>query len=116
MTLINIVLILLILFCLPAHARDEGGIAVVFTDGNQSCGQMTEDVVKYSCSKAIYSAYIDGYLSAINLLSLGKANFFEGTDSISRYKFVLKYCQENPLDKVITGIDKLNRQYNKNMY
>jgi len=74
-----------------AYARDQYGSSAVFHAGNELCGKMTEDVKKTSDGEAVYRAYIDGYLTAVNLFILGKINFFEDTDSISRYKFVLKY-------------------------
>lgn len=117
MAFINVVFLLFILFSSSiAYARDENGKVFIFSAGSHSCGQMTEDVAKTIDGKAVYTAYIDGYLSAVNAISLGKENFFEDTDSISRYKFVLKYCEENPLDKVIEGINNLILRYRKTLY
>ena len=82
-----------------------------FEPWRQLCGRMTEEVKETIDGKNTYIGYIDGYLSGFNLLTPGKANFFEGTDPTSRYKFVLKYCEENPLDAVATAIHKLILRY-----
>jgi hypothetical protein len=99
-----------------ALARDQDGKSMVFSLGSGLCGKMTEDVKKTRHGEAAYRAYIDGYLTAVNLFSPGKSDFFEGTDSISRYKFVLKHCEENPLDLVLTAINELVLRYKSTLY
>ena len=99
-----------------AVARDQYGRHTIFNHGVKLCGRMTEEVKATVDGKNTYIGYIDGYLSGFNLLTPGKANFFEGTDVISRYKFVLKYCEENPLDMVATAIHKLILRYKSPLY
>ena len=65
-------------------ARDRDDRHVVSGVGQNLCGTMTEDVKTNFDGQTAYRSYIDGYISAVNLLSLGKADFFEGTDSPSR--------------------------------
>ena len=59
-----------------------------------------------------YRQYIEGFLAAINYVTPGKADFFEGTDSARRYKLVFRYCEDNPEKKVVDGIIKLMSDYN----
>ena len=87
------------------YAYDEKG--VYFVTGNQSCGQFTEDIKKGDAWVNMYDAYLQGFIASINATVPGKANFFEGTDEASRFQFVTKYCQENPLSSVIAGITEL---------
>lgn len=104
------------MFASAVAARDQNGIGATFSYGSKSCGAMTDDVKKTIDGENVYIAYVEGYLTAINVLSLGKANFFDGTESISRFKFVLKYCEDNPLDLVIAAINKLVLRYKESLY
>lgn len=92
----------------PAAAYDENNHnLMILSGGSDSCGKMTNDAEFTSDGAAVYSSFIEGYLTAVNLYTPGKLDFFSGTDRISRYKFVLKYCQENPLSTVFAGILKI---------
>ena len=84
--------------------------------GQNSCGRMTEEIANFSDADQVYQAYIDGYLSGYNVGREGKVNFVAGSDSISRYKFVLNFCDNNPLDRVVVGINKLILKYNKELW
>jgi hypothetical protein len=68
---------------------------------------MTSDISEYPVSTDVYSAYIDGFATAINVTVQGKSNFLEGTDKTSRYMFVLEHCQNNPLDTLFQAINQL---------
>ena len=97
-------------------ARDANGLAAISGIGVVSCGKMTEDIKMYpNYADLLYQNYIDGFLSGYNLGAPGKADFVEGSDFISRYKFVFKYCEDNPLRNVSAGIIKLIKQYNENI-
>lgn len=98
---------------MQAIAYDQQG--KVFVAGTTSCGQMTDDLKKNEINSVAYENFLQGFVTGINISIPGKANFFEGTDSISRFKFVAKFCEENPLSstanayhamvKKITGRD-----------
>lgn len=90
-----------------ANARDADEVYVVSGVGSNSCAKMTTDVSKYSEASKAYASYIDGFFTAINTAVRGKENYLEGTDGESRYKFVLKYCENNPVDNVIQAIHAL---------
>jgi hypothetical protein len=68
---------------------------------------MTSDISEYPVSTDVYSAYIDGFASAINITVQGKSNFLESTDKTSRYLFVLEHCQNNPKDTIFQAINQL---------
>ena len=111
----TLILCMAITLCLVSNAltRDLQNRVFLSGLGNHSCGQMTEDVKKILDADSLYEEYIDGFLNAVNLYAIGKMNFFEGTDSTSRYKFVLKYCEENPLDRVLCGLSHVRSNHTR---
>jgi hypothetical protein len=104
-------LLLASLIVTRAEAYDENGYSVGFGVGVSTCAKMTDDVARAQWVRQAYEQYIDGFLSAINESLPGKDNFFLGTDQAARYKFVLQYCEANPLDLVIVAINKLVKRY-----
>lgn len=100
-----------IFFTFACFAKDTDNVGLVYGVANETCGKMTDDVEKHDIAKQAYISYIDGYLSSYNMHVTGSSDFFEGTDSLSRYKFVLKYCENNPLDKVLIGIHQIILKY-----
>lgn len=73
-----------------------------------SCGEMTQDIKNYGVSQeTAYQNYVSGITDGINLSVAGKSDFFESTDGTSRYLFVKKYCEENPLDLFINAVGKM---------
>ncbi len=105
-------LLLASLIVTSAEAYDvRTGISAVFGAGNSTCATMTDDVARYQAEREVYTAYIDGFLTAVNVSLPGKADFFLDTDRAARYKFVLQYCEANPLDFVVTAINTLVKRY-----
>ena len=92
------------------QARDKSS-AMVTGYGNQLCSTMTEDV-KNSSADGYYKEYINGVGSGVNLAVFGKPDYLEGLDTTAKYKFVLKYCEDNPIDTVIKAISKLYERVN----
>ena len=73
-----------------------------------NCGEMTQNLKGQGKSaENQYSAYIQGVIEGINASAAGKADFFEGTDATSRYLFVKKYCEDNPLDSMFKGVNAM---------
>jgi hypothetical protein len=99
-------------FASNALARDQNDVFQAFGVGYKSCGAMTEDIKNTRQGAAVYREWVNGFLTGVNRVVLGKANVFEGVDQYSGYKFVLKYCEDNPLDPVLTALEKLMRRYN----
>lgn len=106
---ISLIAIFLIL-TIDANSRDNSG-AMVYGYGNQLCSTMTEDVKNISAER-YYKEYINGVSSGVNLAVFGKADFLEGIDITAKYKFVLKYCEDNPIDPIILAISKLYEKVN----
>lgn len=90
-----------------SNAQDSKGSVMINGLGQRVCSKMVSDVNEYPVSTDVYSAYIDGFASALNVAIQGKANYLEGTDKTSRYMFVLDHCQNNPLDTIFQAINQL---------
>ncbi|MGE8367040.1 hypothetical protein [Cupriavidus sp.] len=103
----RLLLIAALLTCVPGvNAYDARGGATTYA-GNNSCGTFLKNVEDSEQMKAQYLAYIEGYVTAVNMRVKGRTDFFEHTDPESRYRFVYEYCRKNPLDSVITAIFQL---------
>ena len=87
-----------------AFAYDGNYSSTDYGIAGNSCGKMTEEIKN---NASFYEVYFDGYVSAINDTVYGDIDFFKNTDSISRYKFILKYCEDNPLKSVAEGINQM---------
>lgn len=92
-------------------AHDEKGS--FFSQMGASCGQLTEDLKKGEPMETMYKMYLDGFIDSINATIPGNFNFFSGTDRVSRFKFVVKYCEENPLSAMYGGINELVKKITK---
>ena len=77
---------------------------------------MKEDVEGDKRGEDIYTFYIDGYISGYNLAREGKMDFTDETKGISNFKYVLKYCENNPIESVGNAINKLILEFNENLY
>ena len=90
-----------------ANAQDSKGSVLINGLGQRVCSKMITDISEYPVSTDVYSAYIDGFASAMNVALQGKANYLAGTDKKSRYLFVLEYCQNNSTDTIFQAINQL---------
>jgi len=106
--LANSLLVMILALGMSAtHAQDSKGSVMINGLGQRVCSKMVSDINEYPVSTDVYSAYIDGFASAINVSVQGKSNFLEGTDKTSRYMFVLDHCQNNPLDTIFQAMNQL---------
>lgn len=81
------------------QARAYDPVTGVAYGDTLSCGEMTQNIKTFGeAQEAQYTKYLNGIVVGINIGVAGKADFFEGADVTSRYLFVKKYCEENPLD------------------
>lgn len=56
-------------------------------------------------------AWVDGYLSGLNLAAHGDPDFLIGKlKSVPLYAWIDNYCQSNPLDPVATATFKLRKE------
>lgn len=90
-----------------ANAQNSKGSVMINGLGQRVCSKMVSDVNEYPVSTDVYSAYIDGFASGLNVAIQGKANYLEETDKTSRFMFVLDHCQNNPLDTIFQAINQL---------
>lgn len=90
-----------------ANALDSKGSVMINGLGQRVCSKMITDISEYPVSTDVYSAYIDGFATAMNVALQGKSNFLEGTDKKSRYLFVLEHCQNNSTDTLFQAINQL---------
>ena len=51
--------------------------------------------------------WVNGYITAINEKDIGFFDLSEGTDSSSREQWLLKFCNENPLDRLVRATQGL---------
>jgi len=103
----SLLVLMLALEISSADAQDSKGSVMINGLGQRVCSKMVSDINEYPVSTDVYSAYIDGFASAMNVAVQGKSNFLEGTDKSSRYMFVLEHCQNNPLDTIFQAINQL---------
>jgi hypothetical protein len=96
----------------PSAAQEDFSIA--YGPGAQSCGSMLSFLDKQWRDtreeiENTYIAWMQGYLSALNYLVNQK---FDGAgvnldDAHAHFRWLLNYCEENPLDMVPKSIEKL---------
>lgn len=104
----NSLLVIALALGIPiANALDSKGSVMINGLGQRVCSKMITDISEYPVSTDVYSAYIDGFATAVNVTLQGKSNFLEGTDKKSRYIFVLEHCQNNPADTIFQAINQL---------
>ncbi|TCV85887.1 hypothetical protein [Sulfurirhabdus autotrophica] len=89
-------------------AYDEHGKFLAWGDG--SCGQLTEELKTGQGAATVNKMYIQGFVAGINASVPGNVDFFAGSDMDSRFNFVAKYCEENPLSYVIGGLAEMVRK------
>lgn len=107
-----LIVLTLFLFARPAASSTNDAKSVQFGLGAMSCAQMTEFVrIQGDSMREIFRSYVDGYVSAINFSVVGQYDFFDGTDSLSRFKFVLAHCENNPTDTAGTALLRLLQKY-----
>jgi hypothetical protein len=95
----------IILACtFTAAAYDADGISYSTYAGQNTCGTFLNDVEKSEAVKSQYLAYIEGYVTAINMRVSGRRDFFAATDAEARYRFVYEHCRKNPLDHVTRAL------------
>jgi len=106
---------LLLISSLNAFAYDDKFMTFNRGLGNKSCGLMTDEAKNVPNAQYIFEEYIAGYTNGVNTSIKGKVDYLNQTDLIALYKFVLKYCEDNPTDNVNKAISqmylKLNGSY-----
>jgi len=103
-TLSLIVLVLSFTFATPIIARVNYDYTA---QGEESCGQWVNFRNEGGWELAYSFGWIAGYISAYNRQTPGVYNILGSTDIDSVILWMDKYCQENPLSNLTTGMDVL---------
>lgn len=98
----------LMLASTAAHAHgDSSGSFTILGHGVISCGTWTKDQADGSLSAAGERAWLLGFLTAFNLYGPGTSDVSSATDSNGLVGWVNTYCQQHPLDKMVTAAQAL---------
>jgi len=73
---------------------------------DMSCGRYVKEVTDDPEVKNAYSWWIAGFVTGANL----EKRRVTSTDSAAHEAWILKYCQENPLDDFMQAASKLNKR------
>jgi len=103
-----IVLVLSFTFAAPATAADKDGNYVLI--GRISCGDWVKDRKEESWALTANSSWLSGYITAYNIRTPDVYNILGSTDMESVRLWMDKYCQENPLSKLVDGMSVLTNE------
>jgi hypothetical protein len=102
----NILRLAILLACLlPAHAEE----ATVFGHGLDSCEKWTEARGTRSYRRGLYTQWLAGFLSGLNVESKGPdALSGQGFDALMAW--LDKYCGANPLEPIASAAFQLTKE------
>lgn len=72
--------------------------------GAVSCGRWTAERKSHGAAVPIFTSWVLGYVSAVNMWGPSQTIITRGTDSDGILGLVDKYCGDHPLDNVGTAI------------
>jgi hypothetical protein len=78
--------------------------------GNTSCGQWLQS---QGWTRAVYTGWVQGYLTAYNIYGGGDGNVTRGTDVAGYVAWVDNYCSANPLEDLRSAADRLIGAFQK---
>ena len=95
----------------PTAAQEE--ISIIYGPGAQSCGSMLSMLDKLRRKdreqmEILFKVWMQGYVSGLNQithLKFGAAADLD--DPEAHFRWLLNYCEENPLDMVVDASEKL---------
>jgi hypothetical protein len=94
-----------------ARASASSDEAIVYGAGMVSCGewhQYREN--KDSLIKFQLQSWVDGYLSGVNLTSVGADFLLPRPNPVAYYAWIDNYCGRNPLDVIAKAAFQLRRE------
>ena len=97
-------IILFFVLILPSNAWAYDNKLEYFVLASVSCGKWIKAAENNNHSP--YDWYVMGYLTAFNSRVKGIFNIAEGLDMPSIYLWLDKYCHENPLLFIYSGLSK----------
>jgi len=104
-TLSLIVLVLSFTFATPVTAADKDDR--YWVQGRISCGYWVEHRKEDDWPNTANQFWVIGYITAYNKQTPDVYNIMGDTDPTSVYLWLDKYCQENPLNMLVEGMEIL---------
>ena len=89
---------LILLMSQLSRAADSEGRYIILGQGGVSCGTVVDEYDKDGLGRLTHSAWIQGYLTAINEEIYPGKNVTGSTDPDARMRWIYNYCKKNPLD------------------
>lgn len=102
--------LMLIVCAIGVSANSYAGTVM----GMPSCGKWVEERAKDSQQSELYKTWIYGYLSG--LANQSRLNFLNSADAATINLWLDRYCNENPLEQLGDGGDKLAKELIKRMH
>jgi len=100
------ILLIYLFVLLPTVCTAQTGLFKAFGPTNSSCAKYVNEVTTDEQAKQIYSWWVMGFMTGINYVKLRSP----ATDIEAHDAWLLKYCQEHPLDTFIYAAIKLNEE------
>jgi len=100
-----IVLVLCFTFAAPVMARDKNNRYEV--QGGSSCGEWVKNRKEDDWISLANQTWISGFITAFNDFVPDVYSILGNTDKDSVHLWMDKYCQENPLKSVTSGMHDL---------
>src|SRR5262249_7936633 len=85
---------------------------IVLGLGVESCGKFIASKERHTPTRIDalymeYKAYIQGYITGLNMSTRKISNIVDGTDTHGAVSWIENYCKQNPVDHFDTAIRKL---------
>ncbi len=89
-------------------ASNKEGEYAILGGGISSCGSVVEAYEKnHSLKQLLIDEWTNGYITALNISTIGTYDLTESIDLNGRSQWVLNYCRENPLDNLSIAVEML---------
>jgi hypothetical protein len=89
------------------RASDAHGIYTVQGSGDDSCGTYFSGGIIGSSARAVYAAWLAGFLTAINASTPGLKSILSTTDIGSALGWIDNYCQQHPTENLASAAESL---------
>lgn len=91
----------------PARAVDVDGSYTVLSVGTRPCSRYVEAYAERGWDKLLHSAWVAGYLTAINQHASARANVSASMNAASRDRWLLEFCRQQPQATLAEGASAL---------
>lgn len=97
------------LITVTASAQDEDKLSLVGA-GWTSCGEFLEHSEKAEEMTFLYTSWMQGFLSALNLKHVDSDNATDLSDRAAQSAWIENFCREQPLQKYFLAVTMLWHQ------